>query len=163
MTVRLEHANLVVRDIDATIRFLQTAFPEFKIRFDGLDPDGSRWVHIGTDETYIALTKSFTEPAERWVPHEGAPGVNHLAYEVDDADTLRKRLAAAGYEDSTVPNKHPWRKRVYFLDPDGNDWEFIEYLTDDPVKQHDYGITDKQAADTDRARRARGTGRVLMR
>ena len=65
MTVRPEHANLVVRDIDATIRFLQTAFPEFKIRFEGLDPDGSRWFHIGTDETYIALTKSFTEPAER--------------------------------------------------------------------------------------------------
>ncbi len=96
MTVRLEHANLVVRDIDATVRFLQTAFPEFKIRFEGLDPDGSRWFHIGTDETYIALTKSFTEPAARWVPYEGAPGVNHLAYKVDDADTLRKRLAAAG-------------------------------------------------------------------
>ena len=107
MTVRLEHANLVVRDNDATVRFLQTAFPEFKIRFEGLDPDGSRWFHIVTDETYIALTKSFTEPAARWVPYEGAPGVNHLAYKVDDADTLRERLAAAGQEDSTMPNKHP--------------------------------------------------------
>ena len=26
--------NLLVRDVDATIRFLQTAFPDFRIRFD---------------------------------------------------------------------------------------------------------------------------------
>ncbi len=32
MPLRLEHANLIVRDIDVTVRFLQTAFPEFKIR-----------------------------------------------------------------------------------------------------------------------------------
>src|SRR5204862_8348937 len=32
MAVRLEHANLTVRDIDGMIRFLQTAFPEFRVR-----------------------------------------------------------------------------------------------------------------------------------
>ena len=32
MTARLEHANLCVRDVDAMLRFLQTAFPEFHIR-----------------------------------------------------------------------------------------------------------------------------------
>src|SRR6266581_29844 len=35
MAVRLEHANLTVRDIDGMIRFLQTAFPEFKVRGEG--------------------------------------------------------------------------------------------------------------------------------
>jgi hypothetical protein len=30
MAVRLEHANLIVRDINGMIRFLQTAFPEFR-------------------------------------------------------------------------------------------------------------------------------------
>jgi len=34
MTPRLEHANLAVRDVDATVRFLQTAFPAFRIRRD---------------------------------------------------------------------------------------------------------------------------------
>jgi catechol 2,3-dioxygenase-like lactoylglutathione lyase family enzyme len=138
MSAHLEHVNLVVRDIDATIRFLQTAFPEFGIRFDAVADDGTRWVHVGTHETYIALNQATIEPDEPWVPYEGVPGVNHLAYEVDDADALRERLARAGYRDSTVINDHPWRKRVYFLDPDGNDWEFVEYLTDDPEKRHDY-------------------------
>lgn len=143
MTARLEHANLSVRDIDETIRFLRTAFPEFAIRNDGRDADGSRWVHIGTNETYIALTMATVEPETRWIPYEGRPGVNHLAYVVDDADALRERMSKAGYLDSTVPNIHPHRKRVYFNDPDGNDWEFIEYLSADPGHRHDYVIPDK--------------------
>ena len=79
MSVRLEHANVIVRDIDATIRFLRTAFPEFRIRFDGTDPDGARWVHVGTDATYVALTASSSEPQRRRAPYTGLPGVNHLA------------------------------------------------------------------------------------
>jgi hypothetical protein len=51
---------------------------------------------------------------------------------------LRDRLLAAGYEESMSPVEHPYRKRVYFYDPDGNDWEFVEYLTEDRVKRHDY-------------------------
>jgi hypothetical protein len=43
----------LVRDIDGMIRFLQTAFPECLRK--GKSRDGSRWVHVGTDETYIAL------------------------------------------------------------------------------------------------------------
>ena len=44
MAVRMEHANLTVRDIDGMIRFLQTAFPEFQVRRDIKSQDGSRWV-----------------------------------------------------------------------------------------------------------------------
>jgi len=106
-------------------------------------PDGSRWVHVGTYETYIALTQVTSEPPTRWTPYEGRPGMNHLAYEVDDVESLRERMQAAGYTDSTVPNSHPHRKRVYFYDPDGNDWEFIQYLTDDPALRHDYETPDR--------------------
>jgi catechol 2,3-dioxygenase-like lactoylglutathione lyase family enzyme len=141
MTVRLEHANLFVRDIDATIRFLQKALPEFRIRFDGMDPQGFRWVHIGTDDTYIALIQSTIEVDERRKPI-GVPGVNHLAYEVEDVDKLRERLRSAGYTDSTFPNQHMYRKRVYFHDPDGNEWEFVQYFSDDPAKRHDYSLPD---------------------
>ena len=143
MSVRLEHANLFVRNIDATIHFLRTAFPEFRIRFDGMDVRGFRWVHIGTDDSYIALTQSTVEPKERWKPSPFAPGVNHLAYMVVDVDALHERLQSAGYQDSTPPNNHPYRKRVYFYYPDGNDWEFVQYLTDDPAKRHDYTLPDR--------------------
>ncbi|MCI0379852.1 MAG: VOC family protein [Gemmataceae bacterium] len=141
MSARLEHANLCVRDIDGMIRFLQIAFPEFRIRADHQDADGSRWVHIGTDDSYLALQAADTSPEQPWEPYSGLPGVNHLGFEVDDADALRDRMLAAGYEESTVPNSHPFRKRVYFLDAEGNDWEFVQYLSSDREKRHDYQLT----------------------
>ena len=143
MTIKLEHANLCVRDIDEMVRFLQAAFPEFKIRHDETDNDGNRWVHIGTDDTYLALNQATKEPEVPWSPYEGLPGVNHLAYEVNDADAVRKRLKSAGYTDNTVENKHPYRKRVYFYDPEGNDWEFVQYLSTDPKLRNDYDLPDK--------------------
>ncbi len=143
MTIRIEHANITVRDIDATARFLQTAFPTFEVRRESKS-DNSRWMHIGTQDTYIALNQASAELAEAWAPYNGRPGVNHLGYEVDDADALRERMRAAGYKDSTVPNNHPFRKRVYFYDPDGNDWEFVQYFSDDPAKRNDYDIADAE-------------------
>lgn len=142
MAIRLEHANMIVRDIDATVKFLQTAFPEFLIRKEGGDGD-DRWLHIGTDDTYFALNQAKHEPAEQWQPYSGKPGVNHLGFEVDDADALRERMRAAGYTDSTVSNNHPHRKRVYFYDPDGNDWEFVQYFSDDPAERNDYELADR--------------------
>src|ERR1700688_4073790 len=94
-------------------------------------------------ETYIALGQSRVEPQIRWAPYQNVPGVNHLAYEVDDVEALRKRMTAAGYRDSTVPNAHPFRKRVYFYDPEGNDWEFVQYLSQDPAERNDYNLPDR--------------------
>jgi catechol 2,3-dioxygenase-like lactoylglutathione lyase family enzyme len=142
MTTRLDHANLTVRDVDETIRFLQTAFPEFRIRAEGKSWRGTRWVHVGTHDVYVALYEALAEAAEPWVPYAGKPGTNHLGFEVDDAEALRARLRAAGYEDTTVPNRHPYRRRVYFHDREGNDWEFVQYLSDDPEKRHDYTLPD---------------------
>jgi len=104
MSTRLEHANLIVRDIDSTVRFLQTAFPEFKIRFDSLDrdPDEERWMHIGSDETYIALTQATVDPEQRWKPYSGIPGVNHLGYEVDDVVSLGRRLEHDGSNEESA-------------------------------------------------------------
>jgi catechol 2,3-dioxygenase-like lactoylglutathione lyase family enzyme len=140
MTLRLDHANLTVRDLDGTVRFLQTAFPDFRIRGGGAGADGRRWLHVGNDDAYLALNEARDEPSEAWTPYSGKPGLNHLGFEVDDADALRARLREAGYLDTTVPNSHPARKRVYFNDADGNDWEFVEYLTEDPAMRHDYEL-----------------------
>ena len=106
MTVRLEHANLLVNDIDGMIRFLQTAFPEFRIRREGTTGEHGRWIHIGTDDTYIALNEAWKDTAEQWVPYDGKPGLNHLGYEVEDVEALQARMRAAGYKDSTVANDH---------------------------------------------------------
>lgn len=142
MQFRLEHANLCVRDIEAMVRFLKTAFPEFRMRGEGKSRDGTRWVHVGTNDTYIALNQAKADSQRHWMPYSGEPGVNHLAYEVDDVESLRLRLKAAGYRESTPPNAHPYRKRVYFHDQDGNDWEFVQYCSQDPAERNDYELPD---------------------
>ena len=51
-------------------------------------------------------------------------------------------MREAGYFDSTVPNAHPHRKRVYFHDAEGHDWEFVETSSDDPALRYDYSLPD---------------------
>jgi len=142
MTIRLEHANLHVRHFDDAVRFLKTAFPDFYVRSESVR-DGLRWMHIGTDETYIALNETTVDQNAGAEPYDGHPGVNHLGYEVDDVDALQNRMAAAGFRDSTFPNNHPHRKRVYFYDSDGNDWEFVQYFSDKPSERNDYDLPDE--------------------
>jgi catechol 2,3-dioxygenase-like lactoylglutathione lyase family enzyme len=140
--IRLEHANLAVRDVDAMLRFVTAAFPEFRVRREGKTWQGWRWLHVGSDHTYLALNEAPRAPAEPWTPYAGKPGLNHLGFEVDDVEGVRARLAAAGYADSTVPNAHPHRRRIYFHDPEGNDWEFVEYRSQDPAERNDYELED---------------------
>jgi catechol 2,3-dioxygenase-like lactoylglutathione lyase family enzyme len=140
MSVRLDHANLSVCDLDAAIRFLTTAFPDFRVRGRGGDCAGWEWVHVGNDEAYVALLRSASAGAgaAQATPYDGRPGLNHLGFEVDDVAALRERLLAAGYRETTTPNAHPHRRRVYFADAEGNDWEFVQYLSGDPAERNDY-------------------------
>ena len=146
MLARLEHANLGVHDLDGVVRFLLAAFPEFRIRHDTTEADGSRWLHVGSDETYIALNQASPGAEKIGKPYKGRAGLNHLAFEVDDVAGVRDRLSAAGYQDSTLANVHPYRQRVYFYDPDGNDWEFVQYLSEEREKRHDYELPDRLAS-----------------
>ena len=93
--------------------------------------------------SYIGLGQSRVEPAKHWTPYDGLPGINHLAYEIDDVAALRAQMISAGYTESTPPNSHPYRKRLYFYDPEGNDWEFVQYLSQDPAERNDYKLPDR--------------------
>jgi len=126
----LEHANLMVSSIDESIRFLTAAFPEFEIRGRGIFK-GRPWLHIGTDDTYIALNESADAGS-------ASSSLNHLGYVVDDVDSLADRLSAAGYREGIIAPAHPHRKRRYFHDSDDLEWEFVEYLSDDPALRNDY-------------------------
>ncbi len=145
MAARLDHAKLLVRDIEEMIRFLRTAVPGLRVRGGGgSGPD--RWLHLGTNAFYFALEQATGEPAETWTPDAGRSGRDHLRIEVEDAEAVRKRLREAGHRDTTRPNPHPHRHRVSFRDPEGNDWEFVEYRSSDPSQRHDDGPSIVDAA-----------------
>jgi catechol 2,3-dioxygenase-like lactoylglutathione lyase family enzyme len=143
MSVRLDHVNLCVRDVDGMVRFLTAAFPDFRVRGRGPDCAGYAWTHVGNDATYLSLLAATREPAEPRRPYTGRPGLEHLGFEVLDVAALRERLLAAGYRETTVPNAHPHRRRVYFADAEGNDWEFVEYRSQDPAERNDYALEDR--------------------
>jgi catechol 2,3-dioxygenase-like lactoylglutathione lyase family enzyme len=132
---KLEHANIGVRDFDEAVRFLTTAFPEFEIRHDARSDEENPWMHIGTDSMYIALMKAADGDSRA---NYTGPGVNHLGFVVDDADDLKQRLLAAGYQEGFIADPHPHRKRIYFHDADGLEWEFVQYFSDDPDERNDY-------------------------
>ena len=139
MTAYLEHANITVPDIDAAIAFLQTVEPSFRVRHDET-PEGSyRWVHIGSDQFYIALQE----------PHLGSNaqsdrrpykdyGVNHLAWVVEDFDVVTERLEKKEYQKGIPVEPHPHRKRAYYFDTGGFEWEIVEYLSDTQEERNSY-------------------------
>jgi catechol 2,3-dioxygenase-like lactoylglutathione lyase family enzyme len=142
MSARLEHANINVRSIDEAIRFLTTAFPEFRVRGRG-EVEGRPWVHVGTDCSYLALNE-FPSSAEgsgngvNGAREFGTEPLNHLGFVVDDAEAMARRLGAAGFREGFAAPAHQYRIRKYFLDADGYEWEFVQYLTDDPALQNEY-------------------------
>ena len=135
----LEHANITVIDVDEAIRFLQTAMPDWKVRADvsSEESDCRRWVHLGTDTTYLAIED---RGATQKGPHEPYvnPGVNHLGFVVKDVDAISKRLTDAGYSKGISSPDNPHRRRIYFFDNEGNEYEFVEYLTSEIASHNNY-------------------------
>ena len=135
----LEHVNITVIDVDEAIRFLQTAMPDWKVRADVSSKENNcrRWVHLGTDTSYIAIEDRGATEKGNHEPYVD-PGVNHMGLVVKDIDAVSKRLTDAGYSEGASSPDNLNRKRIYFYDADGNEYEFIEYLKSDIASRNDY-------------------------
>ncbi len=108
----IEHANINVTSLDESVRFLRTAFPEFSVRGRG-DSNGIKWLHIGTDASYLALNETGNLERVKMSP------LNHVGFVVDDVAVIKQRLLEAGYREGFVADPHQHRRRLYFLDKDG--------------------------------------------
>ena len=136
MNVYLEHANITVRSLDEATRLLGAAFPDFRIRGGG-EFRGRKWIHFGNDHTYLALNEyPEAQSEEKDYSHTG---LNHMGFVVDDLDGIDQRLQAAGYEqDESFREESEFRRRHYYYDGNNMEWEFVEYLSDDPARRNDY-------------------------
>jgi len=139
MATYLEHANVTVPDADSAIRFLMLVDPTFVIRHDGISDDGCRWVHIGNEQFYIAIQ----EPEEGGGKAEAYTtylnhGINHIGWVVDDFEATIGRLKEAGYREGLIVPPHPFRKRAYYFDDAGLEWEISSYQTDKNEERNSY-------------------------
>ncbi|MEX0963576.1 MAG: hypothetical protein WDZ52_05985 [Pseudohongiellaceae bacterium] len=66
--------------------------------------------------------------------------LRHIGIVVDDVEALISRLQALGIEpsDSSTLDEHPHRRRVYYIDENGLDWEFVQYLCEQSSERNDY-------------------------
>ena len=138
-TPRLEHANIVASKIEPTLDFLLAAFPEWRVRGSGEgDWYGKprRWLHVGDDDTFITLNDD-GEGSQR-DPKGHASGVAHVGFVVADLDAVVARLAVKGHAPDHFGPQHPHRRNVYFYDPDGLEFEFVEYFSDKPDEKNLY-------------------------
>lgn len=138
MKTYIEHINIAVSDIQEAITFFQTAFPHFAIRGSANNENGQlEWVHLGTNDTYIAINKATESKLPKRTLYESA-GFNHVGFVVTGVTELAKRLEKAGYKSSYETEKHQFRTRVYFFDKEGNDYEFIEYHSEKDAERNQY-------------------------
>ncbi|GIU20803.1 MULTISPECIES: VOC family protein [unclassified Shewanella] len=142
--VRLEHVNLVVKDIPPTLTFLLTAFPEWRIRGEGKMTWGSgehassrHWLHIGDDDYYLTLNGGAVGEIRDAKGIE--PGVAHIGFVVDDLQAVIDRLSAKGFSLDIKGRLHPFRQTVYYMDPAGLQFEFLQYASDKPDEKNMYG------------------------
>ncbi len=135
--IRLEHANLVVNDIEPTLSFLQAAFPHWQVRASGPSTwygKPRKWLHFGDDFTFITLNDNGDGAPRDLTGH--APGLAHLGFTVTNIERLIERLERKGYTPSVALDTQGYRRNVYYIDPAGLEFEFIEYLSDDPVERN---------------------------
>ena len=143
----IEHLNLVVRNLDNSLRFYRAAFPDWKIRGGGESDwygKSRNWLHFGDERQYLALADNGDGEGRDLTGH--SPGMAHFAFAVTNITQMRERLESAGFlpsnlgsfaeADVEVSELH--RKNIYFKDPDGFEVEFVQYTTDIMAERNQY-------------------------
>ena len=135
----LEHLNLVVSDIANTIKFYQAAFPHWYVRGGSKGEwygKARNWVHFGDDYQYLTFNDNGVGENRDLSGHQ--IGLSHFAFVTNNLIALTKRLADAGFIIDKDGAKDRFRKNIYFVDPNGYEVEFVEYLSDIPKERNEY-------------------------
>jgi hypothetical protein len=136
---KIEHVNITVPDIDSAISFLNIVAPDFEVRKDDKPIDSYRWTHIGNEKYYFALQEAHLDVApqnklQTYINY----GVNHVALIVSNLQEIENELVAAGYQRGIETPKEKYRKRAYYYDSAGFEWELVEYLSEKPDEMYMY-------------------------
>lgn len=137
--ITLEHINLVVTDIEKALTFYKAAFPHWAIRGgDASEWYGKprNWVHFGDDYQYIAFNDDGVGRNRDLTGHQ--IGLAHFAFVTSDIKGVIDRLARAGFAIDKAGAEDKYRENVYFIDPNGYEVEFVQYLSDLPIERNYY-------------------------
>ncbi len=131
--IRIEHLNIVVKDMESTLRFYRAAFPHWSVRQKGINNwfgHQRNWLHFGDDYTYLTFNDGGTGHISD--KSDSLIGIGHFAFEVTNLDNLKAKMLKAGFAPHDYGAKNPYRKNCYFIDRNGLEIEFVEYASDQP-------------------------------
>jgi len=124
-TAHLEHANITVSNAANTAKWMQDLFGWHQ-RWQGPTQDGGLSLHIGTDNSYLALYQPPRPRAQGKSDYLTAGGLNHVGVVVQDLDASEAKVKALGFKPHTHADYEPGR-RFYFNDSDGIEFELVQY------------------------------------
>ena len=118
---RIEHVNLTVTDIERSAELFEKLLG-WRQRWRGASMHGGETIHVGEENTYLAL---YTDRKEHAGQKKGRP-MNHVGLVVDDLDGAEQVIVEAGLEPWGHDDYEPGR-RFYFYDWDGIEFEVVSY------------------------------------
>lgn len=125
MQATLEHSNITVKDPDAFADLLCKAL-DWKIRWTGEAKTSGYTVHVGNDDTYLALYTHATVSDTQEPRYSRAPSLNHVGIVVNDLDQARQRFVDLGLEPGPDDAYEPGN-RFYVETPFGVEIELVTY------------------------------------
>lgn len=116
---RIDHVGIAVPDLDEAIRFYSDAFGVEVVHEEVNEEQGVREAMLAVGDSFIQLLAPLRDdsPIGRFLDRQG-PGIQQVAYTVDDIEVAAERLRAAGvrmlYD---VPKTGTAGSRVNFAHP----------------------------------------------
>ena len=147
ITPRLDHLNIVVADMAASVRFYRTLF-DMTVALDcelsgpwfeavtGLPGAVAHCVILAGGEDFRIELLRYREPAGEAVPATArltSQGLRHFAVRVADIESSLARARALGFAEGVEPVQVPvsilpaGKRMAYLRDPDGVVVELAEY------------------------------------
>lgn len=121
----VEHVNLTVTYADHAAAELCKILG-WHIRWRGESVFGGYTVHVGTEQSYLAIFAPGKKLSETGNSYRRKAGLNHIGILVEDLDAAEASVKAAGYEPHAHADYEPGR-RFYFDFVDGVELELISY------------------------------------
>lgn len=121
----LEHVNITVTDPQKTAGMLCRVF-DWHIRWEGPSLNKGYTVHVGSEDSYLALYSPQKIEQSDLPRFERRGGLNHIALVVTDLDIVKTKIKAEGYTPRHHANYEPGR-RFYFFDEDEVEYEVVSY------------------------------------
>jgi catechol 2,3-dioxygenase-like lactoylglutathione lyase family enzyme len=135
--IQLEHVNLVVKNIEHSLAFYRAAFPHWWVREEGRGEwcgKQRNWLHFGDDYQYLVFGDNGEEENRDLGGHQ--VGLAHIAFVTSNLDALVSRVTAAGFPIANSGAEDLHRENSYFIDADGFEVEFVEYISDLPAQRN---------------------------